>query len=390
LHHRALSVMSHSHQVNPVQRRARRWGLYPRRFANWSEPVTFDSSHQQQEGNAAMSIQVDSPLRFDPSAIPHHPRDTFCKQDQTQVIAEREKKLPDERMEWHRQDGTSGNSFKITILFTIKYDETWLLDLIQSQYSVPFTLFEFLYEKMLIFVESASLAFTLKSISGNIWDQDNDRLSVFVSPSDMPHFVQKELNSEKVTMNKYDTSQALDIQKLCFDTDLRTHDVIMAPDPGKSTAVSPHIEEENMSQLSPLNMDKEKGLKSEEISMDRTVPYTTFLDKSSNINSILESLPKLLCLDGQESPSPNPRGTEAHKTLPVCKGSVFALKNLVLQFLQQYYLIYDYGDRQGLLGAYHVVICFSLTIPFNHKDPASSNLCKYFKESKNVTVLKDP
>uniref|UniRef100_H0WK93 Nuclear RNA export factor 3 n=1 Tax=Otolemur garnettii TaxID=30611 RepID=H0WK93_OTOGA len=389
------------------------------------------SFHLQQEGNAATSdMQVDSPVRFNPYAIPpYHRRGTIHKQDQTQVITEREKKFPEGKMEWCRQDGTSGNWFKITIPFGIKYDEKWLLDLIQSQCSVPFTPFEFHYEKMQahFFVESASIAFALRSISGNIWDQDNERISIIVTPSDMPHFVQKDLKKAGqviLTMNKYDTSQeALDIQKLRFDTDLRTHDVRMAPNPGKSMAVSLHIEEEKMSQLLPLNMssikpyqlpgimaeasnintlnevksaeemDKEKGLEPEEICVDRNDPCTTFPDKSSNINSILELFPKLLCLDVQESPSPNPCGTEAHKMLPLSKGSVFAsetLKNLVMQFLQQYYLIYDYGDRQGLLGAYHAMASFSLTIPFNHEDPTSSNLCKYFKESRNMIVIKDP
>uniref|UniRef100_H0XMG3 NTF2 domain-containing protein n=1 Tax=Otolemur garnettii TaxID=30611 RepID=H0XMG3_OTOGA len=376
-----------------------------RRFTNWSEPVTSVARRKMSD------IQVDSPVRFGPCAIPpYHQRDTFHKQDQIQVIAERERKLPKGRMEWCRHDGTSGIWFKITIPFGIKYDEQWLLDLIQSQCSVPFTLFEFHHEKMKahFFVENASIAFVLKSISGNIWDQDNERISVFVSPSDMP------LCAEGAELEK----EALDTQRLCFVTDLRTRDIIMAPNPGKSMAVL-HIEEENMSQLLPLNisnikpyqlpsvmaevsninnlnevksaeeLDKEKGLEPEERCMDRNVPCTTFPDKSSNINSILELFPKLLGLNGQES---NPHGTEAHKMLPVCKGRVFAsetLKNLVLRFLQHYYLIYNYGDRQGLLGAYCIVAWFSLTIPFNHEDPASSNLCEYFKASRNMIVLKD-
>ncbi|GAB5584767.1 nuclear RNA export factor 2-like [Prionailurus iriomotensis] len=66
------------------------------------------------------------------------------------------------------------------------------------------------------------------------------------------------------------------------------------------------------------------------------------------------------------------------------------LKSLILQFLQQYYLIYDSEDRQGLLCAYHYKACFSLTIPFNPKDPAPSSLCMYFKESRNMKKIKDP
>ncbi|XP_006869182.1 PREDICTED: nuclear RNA export factor 3-like [Chrysochloris asiatica] len=65
------------------------------------------------------------------------------------------------------------------------------------------------------------------------------------------------------------------------------------------------------------------------------------------------------------------------------------MKNLILKFLKQYYWIYDYGDRQGLLGAYHSEACFSLFIPFNPQDPASS-LATYFRYSRNMKTCKGP
>jgi len=139
--------------------------------------------------------------------------------------------------------------------------------------------------------------------------------------------------------------------------------------------------------------DEGKSLQPEEMSANRSPLCTTFPDKSTNISSILELFPKLLSLDSQESPSPTSIGIAAHKRLPTCKGSFFgsdALKSLVLQFLQQYYLIYDSGDRQGLLSAYHDEACFSLAIPFHPEESAPSSLCEYFKESRNMKKLKDP
>lgn len=35
---------------------------------------------------------------------------------------------------------------------------------------------------------------------------------------------------------------------------------------------------------------------------------------------------------------------------------------------KRYYFIYDNGDRQGLLNAYHAEACFSLTVPFSSTD----------------------
>ncbi|KAK2083628.1 Nuclear RNA export factor 3 [Saguinus oedipus] len=56
----------------------------------------------------------------------------------------------------------------------------------------------------------------------------------------------------------------------------------------------------------------------------------------------------------------------------------------------RYYLIYDSGDRQGLLGAYHDEACFSLSISFNPGDSAMSILFKYFKDNRNIKMLQDP
>ncbi|KAG8511199.1 Nuclear RNA export factor 3 [Galemys pyrenaicus] len=73
------------------------------------------------------------------------------------------------------------------------------------------------------------------------------------------------------------------------------------------------------------------------------------------------------------------------------QGSSFrsnALKNVVPHFLKQYYWIYDYGDRQSLLGIYHNQACFSLSIPVSPEDPPS-RLWQYFKDSKDMKKFND-
>ncbi|XP_070461165.1 nuclear RNA export factor 3-like isoform X1 [Equus przewalskii] len=439
--------MGRNNQPKFLKRRARGWGIYRRRYSNWSEEVSsgiHPSSHQQQDGDPETSdAPVDTAVRYAPYAIPPcHRRGTFQKQGQSHINMKREQKPPERKMEGNKQDETSGSWFKIMVPFGIKYDEKWLLSLIQKQCSVPFTPVEFHYEKMQaqFFVENANIAFALKNINGKIWDKNNERvcvkdmtrISIFVSPSDAPCSVQKELKSEKLTMNKrYDVSQqSLEVQRLHFDPALVTLGVEMVPNPRNDTAASLQIHEESMLKLFPLNLsntkpcqlaglsttmqnasniknlnlpcnevkaagklDKGQGLEPEEMSADRNSLCTTFPDKSTNISSILELFPKLLSLDSQESRPPTNFGIEAHKRLPTCKGSFFesdALKSLVLQFLRRYYLIYDSGDRQGLLGAYLDEACFSLSIPFNPEDPAPSSLCEYVKDNRNIKKLKDP
>ncbi|XP_036903657.1 nuclear RNA export factor 3 [Sturnira hondurensis] len=323
-----------------------------RRYINLSERVNcgiHPSSHQQQDGDSATSdAHMDTRVRYMPYAH-YHRRAYFQKWNQTHVKMEREKNPPDTKME-KKQDETSGTWFKIIIPFGIKYDEKWLLNLIQEQCSIPFTPVQFHYEKMKaqFFVENASVAFALKNVNGKIRDEDNEMISILVDSSDAPKSLQKELKSEKEKLVKV---------KLVGE------------------------------------LDQGKGLEPEEMNVNGNPLFTTFPDNSTNISSILELFPKLLCLDSQEPTPPTNLGIEAHKKLPTCRGSFFgseALKNLVLQFLQQYYMIYDSGDRQSLLSAYHDEACFSLAIPFNQNDPDPSSFFEYFKHNRNMKNLKDP
>ncbi|KAF7238588.1 Nuclear RNA export factor 1 [Varanus komodoensis] len=140
-------------------------------------------------------------------------------------------------------------------------------------------------------------------------------------------------------------------------------------------------------------LDRLKGLKLEELWLDSNPMCDNFRDQSTYISAIRERFPKLLRLDGHELPPPISFDVEAPTTLPPSKGSYFCsegLKALIVQFLQQYYTIYDSGNRQGLLDAYHDGACCSLSIPFSLHNPSRSSLAEYFKNSRNVKKLKDP
>ncbi|KAM9042427.1 nuclear RNA export factor 2-like [Megaptera novaeangliae] len=167
-----------------------------------------------------------------------------------------------------------------------------------------------------------------------------------------------------------------------------------------------------ISQLKSVwELSKLKGLKLEELWLQGNPLCGTFPDQSTYVRAIRECFPKLLRLhpgplpwsplltsssllqDGQELPSPVTVDVDTPYVVKPCKGSYFGsdkLKRQVLQFLQQFYLIHDYGDRRCLAGAYHEEACFSLTIPFHPEDPAPSSLCEYFKDSRNMKKLTDP
>ncbi|XP_036113823.1 nuclear RNA export factor 1 isoform X2 [Molossus molossus] len=398
------------------------------------------SRFEEDDRDVAMSDAQDVPrVRYNPYAARPNRRDNCHDRDRIHVTVQRDRIPPQRGAAGTSQDGTSKNWFKITIPYGRKYDKSWLLSMIQSKCSVPFTPIEFHYENMRaqFFVEDASTASALKAVNYKILDQENRRIPIIINPSLPPFTVQNELKPEhieqlKLIMSKrYDGSQkALDLKGLRLDPDLVAENIDVVLHRRSCMAATLQIIEENIPELLSLNLssnrlyrlddmssivqkapnlkilnlsgnelkserelDKVKGLKLEELWLEGNALCDTFRDQSTYISAIRERFPKLLRLDGHELPPPIAFDVEAPTMLPPCKGSYFgteALKNLVLHFLQQYYAIYDSGNRQRLLDAYHDGACCSLSIPFTPQNPARSNLGEYFKDSRNVKKLKDP
>uniref|UniRef100_A0A8D2DNY2 NTF2 domain-containing protein n=1 Tax=Sciurus vulgaris TaxID=55149 RepID=A0A8D2DNY2_SCIVU len=229
-------------------------------------------------------------------------------------------------------------------------------------------------------------------------------------------------------MNKrYDVSQqALDLQKLRFDQDLRDHDIDMILNRRQCMAATLQIIERNFPELLSLNLcnnklywldglsdivekapqvkilnlsknelrtstelDKLKGLKLEELWLEGNPLCSAFPDQSAYVSAIQDCFPKLLRLVSAYLCSPPLFLTYATPTAPKPCGSHHR-DSLSSLLLHRYYLIYDYGDRQGLLDAYHDEACFSLTIPFNPEDPDPNSLEEYFKDNRNIKKHKDP
>ncbi|XP_055249719.1 nuclear RNA export factor 3-like [Moschus berezovskii] len=378
-----ILMADHTDKLNPLQRRARSWSFYRRRRSYSSEHVTSQQQQDRDSGDVPMDIQA----RYAPYAVPsHRQRSRFQKQDQMNMNMETKQKPPERRMERDRQNETLGSWFKIIIPFGVKYDDKWLLNLIQKQCSVPFIPVEFHYEKMQaqFFVENANIACALKNVNGKIFNEDNEQIFILVEPCDAPESVQKTLKSEKVEQMKLSSLDQSN-KKPYVEPSLST---IM-----ESASHTKNLNVSDTEVKSAGEMDKDQQLEPEGMWAGRNAKGTTFPDKSTNISTILELFPRLLSLDGQETPSGSKCAIEAPKCLPTCKGSFFGsdeLKSLILQFLQQYYLIHDYGDRQGLLCAYHEEACFSLTISSHLKDPGPSSVCAYSKNSRNMQNLKDP
>ncbi|KAJ1065807.1 hypothetical protein K5549_007802 [Capra hircus] len=375
---------------------------------------------EDDDRDVAMSDVQDAPrVRYTPyAARPNRRGDNWNERTRIHVTLplRRDRGAAERGGAGTSQDGSSKNWFKITIPYGRKYDKSWLLNVIQSKCSVPFTPIEFHYEntRAQFFVEDASTASALKAVNYKILDRENRRISIIINSSSPPHSVQNELKPEQVEQLKlimskrYDGSQqALDLKGLRSDPDLVSQNIDVVLNRRSCMAATLRIIEENIPELLSLNLsnnklyrlddlssivqkapnlkilnlsgnelkserelDKIKGLKLEELWLDGNTLCDTFRDQSTYISAVRERFPKLLRLGSYF-------GTET-------------LKNLVLHFLQQYYAVYDSGDRQRLLDAYHDGACCSLSIPFTPQNPARSNLAEYFKDSRNVKKLKDP
>ncbi|XP_032737709.1 nuclear RNA export factor 2-like [Lontra canadensis] len=396
---------------------------------------------QEDDGSVLMrDAREDPQIRHTPYSTQRDKRRVkWQNEGHIHITVWRDRKTPRRGVGENTQNGNPGSWFKITIPYGRKYDKTWLMNSIQSHCSVPFTPVDFHYVKnqARFFVQGVGTASALKGVSYKIYDEENRKISIFVNPSSVPYSVRYKLEPEemeqlKLTMSKrYDISQqALDLQSLRFDPDLVGHDIDIILNRRNCMAATLQIIEENYPELLSLNLshnklygldglsdiiemvptvkilnlsknelnvvwelNKMKGLELEELWLEGNPLCDTFPDQPTYISAIKDCFPKLLRLDGQELSPPVITDTDTPCLLKPCKESYKgsdALKSLVLQFLQQYYLIYDSGDRRGLLNAYHDEACFSLAIPFNPEDSAPSSLCEYFKESRNMKKPKDP
>ncbi|KAI4893707.1 hypothetical protein NFI96_012162 [Prochilodus magdalenae] len=294
--------------------------------------------------------------------------------------------------------------FKITIPYGKKYDKKWLLTALQNLCPVPFSPIHVI---------------------------------VFMNPCPPPSFLQCDLKEQdlehlKQCMSKrFDHSeQYLDLNGIRTDPALVSQNIEMILSRKSCMQAVVKIIEENIPELVCLNLsnnrlykldeltelvnkapnikklnlshnelkserelDKVKGFKLTELWLDRNPLCDHFKDQSTYISAIRERFPRLLKLDGHDLPASIGFDVETGTTIPPCKGSYFGsdeIKEFILRFLQQYYSVYDSGDRQPLLDAYHEAACFSLSLPFSMHNPSRSSLGDYHKHSRNIKKVKDP
>uniref|UniRef100_A0A2R9CHY7 Uncharacterized protein n=1 Tax=Pan paniscus TaxID=9597 RepID=A0A2R9CHY7_PANPA len=306
-------------------------------------------------------------------------------------------------MRRNTQDENMRKWFKVTIPYGIKYDKAWLMNSIQSNCSVPFTPVDFHYirNRACFFVQVASAASALKDVSYKIYDDENQKICIFVNHFTAPYSVKNKLKPGqmemlKLTMNKrYNVSQqALDLQNLRFDPDLMGRDIDIILNRRNCMAATLKIIERNFPELLSLNLcnnklyqldglsditekapkvkilnlsknklesawelGKVKGLKLEELWLEGNPLCSTFSDQSAYVSAIRDCFPKLLRL------------VSMYNTVIIV--SSYSRKG---------------PPRMPTPGNAHTGRTTHSCSSFSPR----SNLCKYFKDSRNIKILKDP
>uniref|UniRef100_A0A8D3EAP2 Nuclear RNA export factor 1a n=1 Tax=Scophthalmus maximus TaxID=52904 RepID=A0A8D3EAP2_SCOMX len=295
------------------------------------------------------------------------------------------------------------------------------IDALEKICSVPFTPVQFHvdHDRAHFYVYDTSAAIALRKCSHKITDTDGYKVEVHVNPHAPPSFLLADLKPEHLEhlkqcmAKRFDGSQqALDLNNIRTDPDLVSHKIEVTLNRKTHMEAVITIIEENIPELTCLNLsnnrihkldelselvakvpnlktlnlshnelksdrelDKVKGLKLVELWLNRNPLCLYFKDQASYIRSCLF----LLCI-----------------FLPVtfiffnfiCFGSD-EIKAVILRFLQQYYSIYDSGDRQPLLDAYHDGASLSLTTPYSTQNPSRSSLGEYHKDTRNLKRIKD-
>uniref|UniRef100_A0A096M6G9 Nuclear RNA export factor 1 n=1 Tax=Poecilia formosa TaxID=48698 RepID=A0A096M6G9_POEFO len=329
--------------------------------------------------------------------------------------------------------------YKVTIPHGRKYEKKWLITALQNICAIQYTPVQYHvdHHRAHFFVEDSAAANALRRCSHKITDSDGYKVEVHVNPSNPPSFLQSDLKPEDLEhlkqcmAKRFDGSQqALDLNNIRTDPDLVSQNIEVILNRKTNMEAVIKIIEENIPELACLNLsnnrihklddltdlttkvpnlkalnlsqnelktdrelDKLKGLKLVELWLSRNPLCDLFKDQAAYISSaVRQRFPRLLKLDGHDLPPPIGFDVETPTAIPPCKGSCFGsdeIKSLILRFLQQYYSIYDSGNRQPLLDAYHDGASLSITTPYTSQNPSRSSLGEYYKDSRNLKRIKD-
>uniref|UniRef100_A0A8C7VES0 Nuclear RNA export factor 1a n=1 Tax=Oncorhynchus mykiss TaxID=8022 RepID=A0A8C7VES0_ONCMY len=286
-----------------------------------------------------------------------------------------------------REGGGGGKDksswYKMIIPYGRKYDKKWLLTALQNLCSVPFTPVQVRDGGRGNFCNISQQCMA-KRFDGS--QRALDLNNIRTDPDLVSQNIRAIL-SRKTFMDAVVKIIEENIPELvCLN--LSNNKLYKLEDVADLISKAPHLKILNLSHnelKSEKELDRLKGLKLVELWLDRNPLCDQFKDQLTYISAIRERFPRLLKLDGHDLPPPIVFEVVSPTTTPPCKvWSVF-----IHRITKRYYSVYDSGNRQPLLDAYHDGASFSLSLP-SSQNPNRCSLREYHKDSRNIKRLKDP
>uniref|UniRef100_A0A336LAD5 CSON002539 protein n=1 Tax=Culicoides sonorensis TaxID=179676 RepID=A0A336LAD5_CULSO len=330
------------------------------------------------------------------------------------------------------QSGTSG-WFQVTIPHGSKYEKTFVIQSLLEQLS-PDLFIPYYYrvdgKDAIFFVDDIKIAEKLQDVSRKISTPNGFKMIIYVR-SGIPQ-VQIDDNLKqrmKVAMTKrYNApNKALDLSQ--FHSDPELLDVFVGLFRPTIMMAVIDIIAENIPELEALNLNNNKiHLLDHFKCVPQKLPRLTILhlannriqnlsslepfkqlslieldltgnpvkdryrDQSMYTNDVRGKFPKLQKLDGIELPKQIGFDIEDEKRLTPAKASFLcnsAGADIVRQFLEQYFIIYDSDNRQPLLNAYHEHAMFSLTTAYAQQVNNTQRLYPYISYNRNILRTRD-
>lgn len=281
------------------------------------------------------------------------------------------------------------------------------------------------------FIEDFQAAEALQKIDRSIGLPDGRKMIVIVRNS-TPQFQVNEQLKERMKLamvKRYNpATRALNLEKFHTDPDLS--DIFCALFRPQIMLAAFDVIKENIPDLEALNLNdnklhmldhfKQLAVKVPSLKIlymaNNKIPYVTSLDslkalslvevnlegnplkdrikdQTVYVSEVRKRLPKVIKLDSIDLPPPIGFDVADDDTkLPSAKASFLcdtAGADIVRQFLEQYFIIYDSDNRQPLLGAYHEHAMISMTVFNSPSQGSQQRLQNYLTYNRNINSKRD-
>ncbi|XP_038071573.1 nuclear RNA export factor 1-like [Patiria miniata] len=324
--------------------------------------------------------------------------------------------------------GSGQTWMKITIPYGKRVEKEWLLRSLQNICTVPFIPLEFHYEgDLAVFcVDDIATGNALRNVSNRITAKTGHKIIVKTRPCHPMTLDAQDYEVLKVCLSdRYDPStKSLSLKALLNDEGLKSKDVmgILSRNhimEGVIKIIAENIPEvlaidlsnnrlfsfktfsklaEKATQLRSLNLGT-NSIRNEgdlepikEFKLEELFLEGNEIANKPNYRSIIRrQFPKIIRLDGQDLPPPIAFDLESPTVLPPVQHSYFGtstIKKLLVRFVEQYFTVFDSGDRQPFIEIYHDQACFSMT--FQNASNSSPFMRKYLSQSRNLLKIRDP